>query len=500
MPVMTEQECGSVNLSKFGTSLLYEADGMTPRAESFDSIRSRIQTALDNARNAGADLDLDGDNDAGYNGDYCWVQDVFPSTVVYSMCGCLFQCDYTDDGETVTLGIPKEVEQSYTVVPSDGTMESEVNRTLAIEAEQLKESAYDSSKGVLTVTVIKPGFSKNSTKLKESGKTLPRYYPASTLKRDHKIFNGSKMFADHQTESEAKSRPEGSVKDWVASLGETWVESDGTVMGKATVIDPQFKEKLDTLSKNGLLKEMKTSVRIAAGVTEGEAEGKEAAVIESILSNKSVDFVTYAGAGGQVEAMESQAVEGDVDLVSEAVLRDRRPDLVELIESRARKENTDVKTLEQQLKEANDKLTALTTERDDLKTKLNEADGPEVTPKKFKALQAENAKLLKENEELTNGQAKRDATEKLGKLLKESKLPEASQKRLQERFKDATSDEDFVEAIKDEQDYVKTIAGPTRVKHLGESGSNVDHKANVIESFKAMGMSEEQAKIAAAGR
>jgi len=493
----------SYDLSKFGKSLLYEADGVTPASQSFDAIRSRVQAALDAARNAGQDMDLDGDNDAGYMGDccYCWVMDIFPETVVYSMGGDLFQISYTDDGETVTLvGDPVEVERAYSVVSSDESTR-EVRRTIAIEAAQLQESSYDSSKGVLTLTVIKPGFSKNSTKMKESGRTLPRYYPAETLKRDHKIFNGSKMFLDHQTEGELKARPEGSVKDWVATLGETWAESDGTIMGTATVIDPSFKSKLDLLSKSGLLKEMGASVRIAASVEEGEAEGKDAAIVESIVSNKSVDFVTYAGAGGQCLTLES-ATEGDLDVLSLEELSERRPDLVELIESRARKENTDVKTLEQQLKEANEKVLTLTTERDDLKTKLAEADGPEVTPKKFKALQTENAKLVKENEELKEGQQKRDAASKLTEMLKASKLPEAAQKRLQERFKDAVSDEDFADAISEEREYVKTIAGPKGgVRNLGEgSAENADHQKDVVESFVAMGLTEDQAKIAAAGR
>src|SRR6266498_2366515 len=40
-------------------SLLYEADGVTQRAGSFDAIRQRVQAALDKARAAGEDLDLD---------------------------------------------------------------------------------------------------------------------------------------------------------------------------------------------------------------------------------------------------------------------------------------------------------------------------------------------------------------------------------------------------------------------------------------------------------
>ena len=39
----------------------------------------------------------------------------------------------------------------------------------------------------------------------------------------------------------------------------------------------------------------------------------------------------------------------------------------------------------------------------------------------------------------------------------------------------------------------------TKVRNLGETG-DVNHKANLIESFMGMGMTEEQAKVAAAGR
>jgi hypothetical protein len=510
----TPQE--SFSVPEHGASLLFEADGTTQKSGSFDAIRNRIQAALDNARNAGADLDLDGDNDAGYNGCCCWVMDVFPTSVVYSMDGDLFQCDYSDNGETVTLGKPVEVEQSYTVVPADAaadgeesvkesaTRTGEVPRTLAIEAEELKEAGYDAAKGTLTVTVIKPGFSKNSTKI--NGKSLPRYYPAATLKRHHKLFSGSKMFADHQTESEAKSRPEGSVRDWVANLGEAWVdESDGSVKASATVIDPVFKAKLDLLNEKHLLKEMKTSVRIAAGLSEGQAEGKDAAIVESIFSNRSVDFVTFAGAGGQVEAMESAAAADDVDVISLQELSERRPDLIELIESRFHQEKETMKTLEQQLQEANENLKTATKEIETLKTKLTEAttDNDPVSPKKFNALKSENEKLIKENEELKTGQQKRDAATKLAELLTESKLPEAAKKRLQERFKDATSDEDMKEAIGEEREYIKSLGGKAEVKNLGEAHratENVDHKATLIEGFKNMGMTEEQAKIAAAGR
>lgn len=163
------------------------------------------------------------------------------------------------------------------------------------ESYSLQESAYNASSGVLQLKIIQPGFNKSKQ----------RFYPASTLRRDYKIFEGAKMFADHQTDQEAKTRPEGSVNNWVANLRKVWVESDGTIKGEAVVIDPKFKEKLNTLNKNGLLNEMGVSIRATGTGSQQEVDGFQTNYIESLVACRSVDFVTFAGAGGQVEAMES---------------------------------------------------------------------------------------------------------------------------------------------------------------------------------------------------
>jgi len=62
--------------------------------------------------------------------------------------------------------------------------------------------------------------------------------------------------------------------------------------------------------------------------------------VESLIAARSVDFVTYAGAGGQIEAMESATRDNeiDVDLVTEAALRKRRPDLIRLVENMPRRQ------------------------------------------------------------------------------------------------------------------------------------------------------------------
>lgn len=466
--------------SVVGESLMYEADGTTLRGGSYGAIRDRVQAAISKAISDGLDMDLDGDNDAGTNGgccgEYAWIQDLFPAVVVYSMGGDLFQCDYTDDGDTVTLGKPVEVEQSYTVVPGDATDATESHRALCAEVSQFKEAAFDAKTGSLTITVIKPG-------LNTSGE---RYYPPEVLKRDYKIFEGAKMFADHQTEADNRQRPEGSVHNWVASVKKVWAESDGVIKAKADVIDPPFKAKLEELDKKGLLSEMGVSIRAIGEAAAGKINGVKTNIVESLLRARSVDFVTYAGAGGAVEAIESAAAnsEHDVDLVSEAELRQRRPDLVELIESHTQGDR--MKTLETQLQEANTALVAANTKlaeekkrADEATTKLQEA---EKTSKKATA-QAELTKLLTEAA----------FPEKVRKVVED---------RIRKQFAEATEVAGMKEAIDAEKEYIKSLGGSGKVVNMGErhNGSS-ETKVDLKESSqKLLGLTKEEAELFAAGR
>jgi hypothetical protein len=390
------------------------------------------------------------------------------------MGGKLMQCDYTlDDDGDVHLGTPEEVEMSYTPV-ADGTS-TESFRTLALESVSLQESAYDPAKGELTVTVIKPGMSKNR-----------RNYKPAVLKKAAAdgIFEGAKMFADHQTESEARSRPEGSVHNWVATLGKPWAEGDGTVKSVATVIDPPFKAKLDRLNEVGQLNQMGVSIRAVGEASKASDAQGEYTEVESILAARSVDFVTHAGAGGQVEAMESQQSDDwDVDLIGEADFRKRRPDLVKLIESSAQSiqegAQEKMKTLEQQLQESNTQLAAEKTARQTAETKL-----------------AESEKTAK----------KATASAELSKLLTESKLPEIAQKKIQKQFSEAVSTEGMKEAVDAEKEYIKSLQPGSGVRNLGEkhngmqeSGGEADKAAGIalVEGYKRAGLSESEAKIAA---
>lgn len=425
------------------------------QSDSFSSLSSKVAKAINDNIQAG--IDMDGDDDGvedAKSGAYAWVQDLYPNVVVYSMGGCLFQCDYSvDSSDKVTLGTPKEVEMAYQPVAESASK----TRQMTHEVESLKESAYDSTKGELTVTVIRPGKSKNH-----------RFYPAEVLKRDHKIFEGAKMFADHQTESESKQRPEGSVNNWVAVLGKPWAESDGTIMAKATVVDPPFKAKLDRLNETGLLGEMGISIRAVGEAYNKTENGETVKMVESLLAARSVDFVTYAGAGGRVEAIESATDENDVDVVSESELRKRRPDLVTLIESNAPKDKA-MKTLEEQLKEATDKLAILEAEK--------------------------------------TVAVKAAAQASISNLLTESKLPALAQAKLKKQFEASTSIEGVAEAILAEVEYLAAVAPTATVakkngaeENASESSDPVKTKTNLTEAFKLIGLDEASAKIAATGR
>jgi hypothetical protein len=461
-------------------------------SDSLNRIYWQVSDAINANIQAGTDMDCDDDgaDDAGqcscgcrcghsYDCKCCsncgctypqtaCILDFFPQQVVYSMNGGMFQCDWVIDADgDVKLGTPIAVETSYTPVESSETHES--FRVMACNALPLQESAYDAASGKLKITIIKPGLNKSKA----------RFYPAETLKRDFHVFEGAKMFADHQSDKEAKDKPEGSVNNWVASLKNVHAESDGTLAGDAFVIDPPFKAKLDALNKQGLLHEMGVSIRAIGEASEQEREGVTTNVVESLIAARSVDFVTYAGAGGQIEAMESATQDNlnDVDLVTEAVLRQRRPDLISLVEKHA--QEITMKSVEQQLQESQAQVATLTTANKDLTTKFEEAQ---------------------------KTAAKATVSAEITKLLSESKLPAISQDRVRKQFAEATEVKDIAEAIKEEQDYVKQLGGgKSAPKNLGAADNGTtresdttDHKANLEEAFKLMpGMSDKDAKLAA---
>jgi len=328
----------------------------------------------------------------------------------------------------------------------------------------LTEAKID--KGRATVTVIRPGF--NATK--------DRYYPAEVLQRDYGIFEGQKMYADHPTEEEDKARPERSIKDWVATLSEVTCDEQGVVTGVAEIIEPWLMTKLASLRQKGMLSDMGISINAVGSASKSTIDGTETLVIEKLVAARSVDFVTEPGAGGIVTFYESDR--HDIDLVEIGTLRERRPDLVKALEAAVRaeikQEVLHKMELETQVKELQDQVGTLTTANDELRAKIVEAE---------------------------KAQAKAEAQATIKEAVAGAELPEAAKAKLLERFTDAETAEGIEEAIQSERDYIAQLAESGKVKNLGGTAPNPDKDREALkESFKGMGLTDEQAETAARGR
>jgi len=330
----------------------------------------------------------------------------------------------------------------------------------------LTEATFD--KGRATVIVIKAGFNA----------TEDRYYPAEVLKRDYEIFEGMKMYADHPTEEEDKARPERSIKDWVATLTGVKCDENGVVTGIAEIVEPWLMQKLASLREKDMLSEMGISINAVGSASKGTIDGKETLVIEKLVAARSVDFVTEPGAGGIVTFYESERY--DIDLVELATLKEKRPDLVKVIEANIRAEITKEvqKHMENEAKitELEGQIETLTKERDDLKEAAEKAE---------------------------KDRAKAEAQAVIKEAVDKAELPEAAKERLIERFKDAESADGIEEAIKMEIDYIAKLAESGKVKGLGATQSSPEKDREALkESFKKLHpeWDEAQLETAVSGR
>jgi len=317
----------------------------------------------------------------------------------------------------------------------------------------LTEAKFD--KGRATVIVIKPGFNA----------TEDRYYPKEMLRRDFKVFEGMKMYADHPTSSEEKELPERSMKStgFVARLMDVTCDENGTVTGVADIIEDWLMRKLANMRDKQMLSEMGISINALGRGSKSTIEGVETMVIEQITGARSVDFVTEPGASGIVTLYESDR-DTDVDLIELQALKERRPDLVKALESAVREEvSKEVKhamELEERVKELEGQVTTVTTERDELQGKITEAE---------------------------KERAKAEAQASIKEAVDKAELPSAAKERLLERYKDTETAEGIAEAIKSEVDYIAKLSEAGKVKGLGGSTPNPEKDTNALrESVKKL--------------
>ncbi len=292
-------------------------------------------------------------------------------------------------------------------------------------------------------------------KIIQPGKGSSGFYPAEVLERDGpKVFKaGTQMYWDHQTAVEEAERPEGSLHSLAGELvSDARWESNGAegpgLYADAQVFGP-YQEAVNELAGH-----IGVSIR-----ARGDAKpGPEGPIIQRLTEVNSIDFVTRAGAGGEI---------------------------LELFES-ARNKATERRE------------TVTTPQPDERITQLLERQ---------ELLEQENAQLKEAN-------IVRDAREQVARQLSASELPEIMRERVGKNIlaslpmKEGKLDVEVLtqkvsDAVESETEYIKSIIGPLSLVHgmgASEGIQGQDLSASLEESFKEITGSETAGKIAAAGR
>jgi len=279
-------------------SILTAALGSTPSADddeetaeealSHRDIRAALDTAIRDTLQMG-------------DGYWMWIEDEYDDAVIYryeTPSGAhTYQRSYTiTDAGVVTLGDPVEVMARTEYVPVEQA--TAAAESLRSDPVPLTESAIADA-GAVQLKVIQPGWGSSG------------YYSAEMLERDGpNIFtSGTHMYIDHPSATESEDRPERSVRDiaGVLTSDARW-EADGPagpgLYAEAAVFGA-YRDLLDDLAPH-----IGVSIRASGTVTEGEADGRRGRLIDSLVSAESVDWVTKAGAGGQVVTMLESARSG----------------------------------------------------------------------------------------------------------------------------------------------------------------------------------------------
>jgi hypothetical protein len=282
------------------------------------------------------------------------------------------------------------------------------------------------------------------------------------------------MYFNHQTEAEEEARPEGDLRDLAAvTVSPARWEDNGPAGAGLYAEAKVFSDYASQVQEKGPY--IGVSIRALGKAKAGEAEGQKGPIIESLLIGKSVDFVTKAGAGGQIltESASQQstttAAESSRNPNSGAVTMTDQE--IQSLREAAANATATAEQLGQEL--ARMKGRALVSEaRGSCTTKLQGVELPDVT------------KNLIIERESKNPPAKEDGTLDTGKFGAQ-----------------------IDEAVKSEAAYLAQVSNSGQVKNLGAQAAAAnpqidDAKVNeYIEStFVSMGMSESAAKIAAKGR
>lgn len=333
-----------------------------PFNNSFDALRGHVRTAL---------MTKLGVTDPWVKGP--WIVDLFPASIVYQFDNATWRIGYTSTANaagtppTVTIkGDPVKVHMafvdnkesakeylSYLLDDEGVTVTQEAAPTLVRESlefcmtseemvtalqEGAKKASVTGKPTVIPIKIIQPGWGSSA------------YYSKEVLQRDGPIIfkAGTHMYWNHATEDEQVARPAGNLDFLAAVFTEDAAWDDNGVKGPGLYSSAKvFSDYATQVAEKG--PHIGVSINAAIKCHEGTVEGRKGNIADKFVYAYSTDFVTKAGAGGApiVPVLESERRNLEDTMTDEQVkaLEDRN------------------KELDRQLKESNQRLAALESEK-----------------------------------------------------------------------------------------------------------------------------------------
>ncbi|ATW24158.1 hypothetical protein [Candidatus Formimonas warabiya] len=404
------------------------------------------------------------------NGNRTWrysIRDTYPGFAVVkdTEADKIYRVDYTvDANDNVTIGQWQEAEYVLQIKPG-GSIGPAPSVTVVTESASVQEidfseltpivEAQANGEGMaFRVTVLKPGWNVGL-----NGRPGDKYYTREACGTLVSLLAGAKAYADHPTRAEDNLRPERSIRDLVGWYSDPRQETDGRTTAIFNLFESAvwLKDILKVIASGKAPKNLAGISINGFGSTKiGAAEGRAGKIVESIKILRSADVVTEASAGGEFEQLVASArnLEKGEDIVDWSKItldeiRQNRPDLVQTI--------------------GQERLTEAKT---DFQKDL-EAIRESVT-----VVSGENKKL---RDELAAERIKVSIKGKITDLLRESKLPEISQKRLatvletRDYTKEGVLDETALKeavtaAVTEEREYLTKLTESGRVVGMGAGG------------------------------
>ncbi len=186
------------------------------------------------------------------------------------------------------------------------TIEEHANTGAILEAQSVTEGNRRGPLNIRTA-LIRAG---------AGNKRDRHWYPQETIEASADRFVGAKMYMTEHVQEEKGVRSEASV---IQSI-EGYDPAHGLI-ANVVAYDPDFCEKVRNMKDASIMNMLQCSLHAVGSVSTGEIEGEEYEIVQSIDEVGSVDWVTWAGAGGHaVEVSEvNESAEPMVEPVEEPI-------------------------------------------------------------------------------------------------------------------------------------------------------------------------------------